>query len=264
MAEAFAAVVDVGKAIAAALSGRYAAHVRDLSSSGECPAGFARQTRPGIFFAGSRHRNPRPGSKLEQSVVVQLPFVVNRAIGLRPAADRSAKQMTPCRAYSIRREIRSPTVRRASSRDSGTSRPRARSSRAPDGGVGSAACRRTRRSRAWPRQCRARISPRSNALQIADIERILGAAVTWMLAFELAVCLLLGLGLFQRDDLRLGQHQAFLGALGFQRLEPFLHRLQVVAQPHTAHAGGGDSGTLGKRSAVSNARRCPATGSCNG
>jgi hypothetical protein len=29
MAEAFAAVVDVGKAIAAALSGRYAAHVRD-------------------------------------------------------------------------------------------------------------------------------------------------------------------------------------------------------------------------------------------
>jgi hypothetical protein len=50
MAEAFAAVVDVGKAIAAALSGRYAAHVRDLSSSGECPAGFARQTRPGIFF----------------------------------------------------------------------------------------------------------------------------------------------------------------------------------------------------------------------
>jgi hypothetical protein len=48
----------------------------------------------------------------------------------------------------------------------------------------------------------------SNALQIADIERILGAAVTGMLALELAVRLLLGLGLFQRDDLRLGQHQA--------------------------------------------------------
>jgi hypothetical protein len=31
-----------------------------------------------------------------------------------------------------------------------------------------------------------------------------------------------------------------LGALGFQRLEPFLHRLQVVAQPHTAHTGRGD------------------------
>ena len=47
-----------------------------------------------------------------------------------------------------------------------------------------------------------------------------------MLALELAVRLLLGLGLFQRDDLRLGQHQAFLGAFGFQRLEPLvrLHR----------------------------------------
>jgi hypothetical protein len=42
------------KAIAAALSGRYAAHVRDLSSSGECAAGLARQTRPGIFFASRR------------------------------------------------------------------------------------------------------------------------------------------------------------------------------------------------------------------
>src|SRR5207245_8991012 len=29
-------------------------------------------------------------------------------------------------------------------------------------------------------------------------------------------------------------------ALGFQRLEPLVHRLQVVAQPHTAHAGRGD------------------------
>src|SRR5437588_3592804 len=80
----------------------------------------------------------------------------------------------------------------------------------------------------------------SNALQIADIERILRAAISWMLALELAVRLLLGLGLFQRDDLRLGQHQAFLGALGFQRLEPLVHRLQVVAQPHTAHTGRGD------------------------
>jgi hypothetical protein len=29
----------------------------------------------------------------------------------------------------------------------------------------------------------------------------------------------------------------FLGALGFQRLEPFVHGLEVVAQPHAAHAG---------------------------
>src|SRR3974377_1255213 len=41
----------------------------------------------------------------------------------------------------------------------------------------------------------------TNALQIADIERILGAAIAWMLAVELAMGLLLGLGLLQRDDL---------------------------------------------------------------
>ena len=39
-----------------------------------------------------------------------------------------------------------------------------------------------------------------------------------MLALELAVGFLLGLGFLQRDDLRLGQHQAVLRALGFQRL----------------------------------------------
>jgi hypothetical protein len=39
-----------------------------------------------------------------------------------------------------------------------------------------------------------------------------------MLAIELAMRLLLGVGFFQRDDLRLGPHQAFLGAPGFQRL----------------------------------------------
>jgi hypothetical protein len=58
-----------------------------------------------------------------------------------------------------------------------------------------------------------------------------------MLAFELAVRLLLGLGLFRRDDLRLCQHQALLGALGFQRLAACL-RLQVVTQPHTTHPAG--------------------------
>ena len=46
-------------------------------------------------------------------------------------------------------------------------------------------------------------------LQIADIERILGAAVARMLALKLAMRLLLSLGLFQRDELGLGQDQAF-------------------------------------------------------
>ena len=42
-------------------------------------------------------------------------------------------------------------------------------------------------------------------LQIADIERILGAAVPRMLALEFAMGLLLSLGLFQRHELGLGQ-----------------------------------------------------------
>jgi hypothetical protein len=41
-----------------------------------------------------------------------------------------------------------------------------------------------------------------------------------MLALEIAVRLLLGLARLQRNDLSLGQHQALLGALGFQRFEP--------------------------------------------
>ncbi len=45
-------------------------------------------------------------------------------------------------------------------------------------------------------------------LQIADIERILGAAVARMLALKLAMGLFLRLGLFQRDELGLGQDQA--------------------------------------------------------
>ena len=40
--------------------------------------------------------------------------------------------------------------------------------------------------------------------------------------------LLFRLGLFQRDDLRLGQHQAVLRALGLQRLEPLRDGLELV------------------------------------
>ena len=45
-------------------------------------------------------------------------------------------------------------------------------------------------------------------LQVANIERVLSSAVARMLALELAMGLLLGLGLFQRDELGLGQDQA--------------------------------------------------------
>jgi len=75
-------------------------------------------------------------------------------------------------------------------------------------------------------------------LQVANIERVLGSAVARMLALELAMGLLLGL--FQRDELGLGQYQAFLGALGLQCFEPLVHGLEVMTLPHATHAGGRD------------------------
>jgi hypothetical protein len=44
----------------------------------------------------------------------------------------------------------------------------------------------------------------------------------------------------QGGDLGLGQHQPVLGALGFQRPQPLLHGLEVVALPHAAHPRRGD------------------------
>ncbi len=77
-------------------------------------------------------------------------------------------------------------------------------------------------------------------LQIANIERVLGAAVARMLALKFAMCLLLGLGLFQRGELGLSQYQAFLGTLGLQCCEPLVHGLEVMTLPHATHAGGRD------------------------
>src|ERR1700730_14070785 len=75
-------------------------------------------------------------------------------------------------------------------------------------------------------------------LQVANIERVLGAAVARMLALELAMGLLLGLGLFQHDELGLGQYRAFLGALGLQRFEPLVHGLEVMTLPHATQPAG--------------------------
>jgi len=58
------------------------------------------------------------------------------------------------------------------------------------------------------------------------------------------VRLLVGLGFLEGGDLRFGQDQAVLGHLCFQRLEPMLHGLQVVAQPDRADAEGGDRHSL--------------------
>ena len=79
---------------------------------------------------------------------------------------------------------------------------------------------------------------RPDPLHGADIEGVLGAAVARTLALELAMRLLLTLGFLKRGELALGQHQAFLGHLRLERLEPLLHGLKVMALPHAAHACG--------------------------
>ena len=76
----------------------------------------------------------------------------------------------------------------------------------------------------------------SDALHVADVEGVLGAAIAWAFAFELAMRFLFALGLLQRGELAFRQHQAFLGDLGLERLEPFLHRLKIMTLPDAANA----------------------------
>src|SRR3984893_1239627 len=64
-----------------------------------------------------------------------------------------------------------------------------------------------------------------------SFKRSAAVIIARALAFELAVRLLFRFGFLQGDDLRLGQNQAFLRDLGFQRFQPFLHRFEIM--PHT-------------------------------
>ena len=61
------------------------------------------------------------------------------------------------------------------------------------------------------------------ALQRADVEGVLRAAITRALALELAMRFLVGLGLLDRDDLRLGEQDAILRRLGLECLQAVLH-----------------------------------------
>ena len=76
----------------------------------------------------------------------------------------------------------------------------------------------------------------ADALHVADVESVLRAAIARALALEFAVRLLLFFSFFQRYDLRLGQNQPLLRDLGFQGLEPLLHRLEIVTLPDTPDA----------------------------
>src|SRR5436190_17592776 len=78
---------------------------------------------------------------------------------------------------------------------------------------------------------------RERGVAFPDLSR---AAIAGALALELAMRFLVGLGFLERGDLRLGQQDAILCRLGFERFEAVLHRGQVVALPHAAHADGRD------------------------
>lgn len=50
-----------------------------------------------------------------------------------------------------------------------------------------------------------------HAFERTDLKTVLRAAVAGALGFELTVCLLLQFGLLEHDQLRIGEHQTFLG-----------------------------------------------------
>lgn len=77
-----------------------------------------------------------------------------------------------------------------------------------------------------------------HTLQCAHVERVLGAQVARMLTLDLTFGFTLLGQLLQSRDLRFGQNEVLLRRLGFQRLQAFLHGLQIVPQPHTSHPAG--------------------------
>src|SRR5579872_4081401 len=68
----------------------------------------------------------------------------------------------------------------------------------------------------------------ANAFERANVERVLSTAVTRTFAFEFAVSILFVLRLLKRCELRFGENQAFLCALGLKGFKPFLHRLELI------------------------------------
>ena len=69
---------------------------------------------------------------------------------------------------------------------------------------------------------------RPTPFMCADIEGVLGAAIAGTFALELAVDLLLGLGLLQRHDLGFGEDKALLAILASSALSRVLGVRQIV------------------------------------
>ena len=77
----------------------------------------------------------------------------------------------------------------------------------------------------------------AHALHGAHVESVLGTAIAGTFTLKFTVGLLVGLGFLQSGELALGEDQAILGDLGFQRLQSEFHALQFVAQPDRTHTG---------------------------
>src|SRR5262249_5662 len=75
----------------------------------------------------------------------------------------------------------------------------------------------------------------ADALQGIDVKGILRAAIAGAFALELAMRLLVGLGLLERGDLGLGQQDAILRHLGFERLEAMLDTIPQVLRIRSCH-----------------------------
>src|SRR3982074_2965991 len=74
-------------------------------------------------------------------------------------------------------------------------------------------------------------------LQIANIERVLGAAVARMLALKFAMDSFSVLAFSSATSWASVRTRPCLGALGLQCFEPLVHGLEVMTLPHATHAG---------------------------
>jgi hypothetical protein len=80
----------------------------------------------------------------------------------------------------------------------------------------------------------------ADAFERARVKRILRPAVARTVALEFAVRFFLALHPLQRRQVRLGKNVAFLGHLGFERLQPMPHRDYIMANPTSPHAAAGN------------------------
>ena len=76
-----------------------------------------------------------------------------------------------------------------------------------------------------------------NTLDISDVEGVLRPKIPGMFSLNLSLSFFFLLRLFQRLQLRFGQHNILLGHLRFQCFESVLERSKIVANPYRPDSG---------------------------